>query len=76
MGLRFPKIDVDLYVPTLIDDFVSKQFAASKLGAAGGKAKSKVKAAAARVNGMMGGRPSKLVQKKKKRALLKKKKRA
>jgi hypothetical protein len=69
LGLHFPKIDVDLYVPSLIEaQFLSKALAASKLGASGGKAKSRVKAAAARVNGMKGGRPKKRVAAKKKHA--------
>ena len=69
LGLHFPKIDVDLYVPALIDAyFMSKALAASKLGVSGGKVKSKIKAAAARVNGAMGGRPRKMIMDKKKRA--------
>lgn len=69
LGLHFPKIDVDLYVPALIDaHFVSQKLAASKLGASGGKSKSKVKIEAARANGAMGGRPRSAASEKRKRA--------
>lgn len=64
-GLYFPKLDVDIYVPGLLDGLLgSKKFMAAQLGKAGGKAKTRVKAAAARKNGMMGGRPRKALAKK------------
>ena len=58
-GLYFPKLDVDLYLPSLMQGvFGSKRWIAAQLGARGGKAKSKAKAKAARVNGRLGGRPT------------------
>src|ERR1051326_1968703 len=59
-GLRFPKIDVDLWLPALLEGvFGSRRWMAARLGARGGKAKSKAKARAARANGKLGGRPRK-----------------
>jgi hypothetical protein len=59
-GLHFPKIDADLYLPSLLKGiFGSKQWAAAHLGAGGGRATSKAKAKAARRNGKLGGRPKK-----------------
>lgn len=58
-GLHFPKLDVDLYLPSLMQGvFGSKKWIAAQLGARGGKAKSKAKATAARENGRFGGRPT------------------
>jgi hypothetical protein len=59
LGLHFPKLDADLYLPSLMQGvFGSKQWIAAQLGASGGKAKSKAKTKAARVNGRLGGRPT------------------
>jgi len=61
LGLHFPKLDADLYLPALLEGFLgSKSWAAARLGERGGKAKSDAKAAAARSNGRLGGRPKKL----------------
>jgi len=60
LGVYFPKLDVDIYVPGLLQGhFGSKRWAAAQLGRAGGRAKSKDKTAAARANGKLGGRPRK-----------------
>lgn len=60
LGIYFPKLDVDIYVPGLLQGhFGSKKWAAAQLGRAGGSAKSRDKAAAARENGKLGGRPRK-----------------
>ena len=60
LGLHFPKLDVDLYLPALLDGFLgSERWAAARLGASGGKVKSEAKASAARRNGARGGRPRK-----------------
>lgn len=57
-GIYFPKLDADLYVPGLIEGVMgTRKWMASRLGAAGGKAKSPDKAAASRRNGKLGGRP-------------------
>jgi hypothetical protein len=60
LGLHWPKLDVDLYVPALLQGILgSKQWIARQLGAAGGRVRSAPKAAAARLNGRRGGRPKK-----------------
>jgi hypothetical protein len=60
-GIHFPKLDADLYLPALLEGFLgSRKWMASRLGAAGGSSRSKPKAAAARANGSLGGRPRKL----------------
>ena len=59
-GIHFPKLDADIYLPALLEGFLgSRKWMASRLGAEGGKARSKAKAAAARRNGSRGGRPRK-----------------
>jgi len=59
-GIHFPKLDADLYLPALLEGFLgSKRWMAGRLGAAGGRSRSAVKAAAARKNGRTGGRPRK-----------------
>jgi hypothetical protein len=63
-GIHFPKLDADLYVPALLEGFLgSRKWMAARLGAAGGSSRSKPKAAAARANGSLGGRPRKLAAK-------------
>lgn len=62
LGLHWPKLDADVYVPALLQGvFGSKHWMAALLGAAGGKAASAQKAAAARENGRKGGRPKRIV---------------
>ncbi len=59
LGLHWPKLDADVYVPALLQGvFGSRRWMAAQLGATGGKARSRAKAAAARENGRKGGRPS------------------
>jgi hypothetical protein len=59
-GIYFPKIDADLYVPSLLEGFLgSRKWMAARLGAEGGKSKTVAKASAARANGALGGRPRK-----------------
>ena len=61
LNIYFPRLDVDLYIPGLLEGhFGSKKWAAAQMGRTGGSAKSKMKAAAARENGKLGGRPRKL----------------
>jgi Protein of unknown function (DUF2442) len=58
LGIHFPKLDADLYVPALLQGVLgSKQWMAAQLGAAGGRSRSAAKAAASRANGKRGGRP-------------------
>ena len=60
LGLHWPKLDADVYVPALLQGvFGSKRWMATQLGAAGGQARSRAKTAAARENGRKGGRPRK-----------------
>jgi hypothetical protein len=60
LGIYFPKLDADLYIPALLEGFLgSKQWMASRLGQLGGKSRSAAKKAASRVNGKLGGRPRK-----------------
>ncbi len=60
-GIHFPKLDADLYLPSLLQGiFGSKAWMAAQLGAAGGRARTKAKSAAARANGKRGGRPRKV----------------
>ena len=62
LGLHWPRLDADVYVPALLQGvFGSKSWIARQLGAAGGHARSAAKAAASRENGRKGGRPSKTV---------------
>ena len=59
-GIHFPKLDADLYLPSLLEGFLgSRKWMASRLGAHGGKSRSDAKAAAAKRNGRRGGRPRK-----------------
>src|SRR3984893_8472664 len=58
-ALSWPSLDVDVYVPGLIERaFGSRLFAAST-GRRGGRRRSKAKAAASKANGAKGGRPRK-----------------
>lgn len=60
LGLHWPALDADLYVPALLQGILgSKSWMAAQLGAAGGRTRSAAKAATARENGRKGGRPPK-----------------
>jgi hypothetical protein len=59
-GLHFPLLDVDLYVPALLQGILgSRRWMAQAMGKAGGIQTSDAKARAARANGKLGGRPRK-----------------
>ncbi len=59
-GIHFPRLDADFYVPALLEGFLgSRKWMAARLGEAGGRSRSRAKKAAARANGMKGGRPPK-----------------
>jgi hypothetical protein len=48
-GIHFPKLDADLYVPSLLEGFLgSKKWMASRLGQSGGQSSSLAKKAAPR----------------------------
>ena len=58
LGLHFPKLDADIYLPALLQGFFgSRRWMAAHLGAAGGKSRTAAKASASRRNGKLGGRP-------------------
>lgn len=60
LGLHWPKLDADLYVPGLLQGvFGSKKWMARQLGAEGGRSRTAAKVAASRENGRKGGRPRK-----------------
>ena len=60
LGIYFPKLDVDLYIPALLEGvFGSRKWTAARLGSAGGVSRSMAKLEAARINGRLGGRPKK-----------------
>jgi hypothetical protein len=61
LGIHFPKLDADIYLPALLEGFLgSKRWIAAEHGKIGGSVSSRAKAAAARRNGKLGGRPRKV----------------
>ena len=62
LGLHFPKLDADVYVPSLLKGILgSRRWMASLMGQVGGRAQSRAKKIASRANGKLGGRPRKTV---------------
>ena len=62
-GIHFPKLDADLYLPSLLEGLLgSKKWMAARLGQAGGRSRSKAKRIASRANGRLGGRPRKVAR--------------
>src|SRR5208282_353646 len=62
LGIHFPTIDADLYLPALLEGVLgSQRWMAAQLGAARGRTRTVAKAAASRENGKRGGRPRKVV---------------
>jgi hypothetical protein len=62
LGIHFPKLDADLYVPALLEGFLgSRAWMAARLGEKGGRSRSAAKRKAAKANGKLGGRPRKRV---------------
>lgn len=59
LSLHWPKLDADLYVPTLVKGVLGTKQWMSQIGTAGGRTATVAKAAAARANGKLGGRPRK-----------------
>ena len=60
LGLHWPRLDADVYVPGFMKGiYGTRRWMAALLGAEGGKSSSPAKAAAARTNGAKGGRPRK-----------------
>jgi len=59
-GIDFPLLDAQFDITALMQGhFGTRRWMAARLGAAGGASRSKLKVAAARVNGKLGGRPRK-----------------
>ncbi len=56
-GLHWPALDVDLYVPSLLQGVYGNRKWMAEIGRRGGAARSAAKKKAARVNGLKGGRP-------------------
>jgi hypothetical protein len=62
LGLHWPRLDADLYLPALMEGvFGTRRWMAQLMGKAGGRSTSTAKRKAARVNGKLGGRPRKSV---------------
>ena len=59
LGLHWPKLDADLYVPALVKGVLGTQEWMAAIGSAGGKTTTEARAAAARRSGRLGGRPRK-----------------
>ena len=60
-GLSWPALDVDIYVPGLVERVFGTRLFAAATGRRGGRRRSKAKAAASKTNGAKGGRPRKRV---------------
>ncbi len=58
-ALSWPSLDVDVYVPGLVERAFGNRLFAAATGRRGGRRRSKAKAAAAKLNGAKGGRPRK-----------------
>ncbi len=63
-SLRWPSLDVDLYVPALLEGVVGTREWMKHLGRQGGSATSPAKGRASRLNGRKGGRPRKRIREK------------
>ena len=57
LGLHWPLLDADLYVPALIEGAFGSRRWMQQIGKIGGASRSPVKARASRENGKRGGRP-------------------
>lgn len=59
-GIHFPRLDVDIYLPALLEGIFGTKAWMAERGRKGGQATTKAKKAAARANGKLGGRPRKI----------------
>jgi hypothetical protein len=60
-GISFPDLDVDLYVPALIEGVYGNRRWMAHLGKKGGRARTEAKRRAAQANGAKGGRPKRAI---------------
>jgi hypothetical protein len=60
-ALSWPALDVDIYVPGLVERVFGTRLFAAATGRRGGRRRSKAKAVASKANGAKGGRPRKRV---------------
>lgn len=60
-ALSWPSLDVDVYVPGLVERAFGTRLFAASTGRRGGRRRSKAKATAAKANGAKGGRPRKRI---------------
>jgi Protein of unknown function (DUF2442) len=60
LGLHWPKLDVDVYVPSLLQGVLGTQKWMAEIGRLGGSATTPAKAKASAENGKLGGRPKKV----------------
>ena len=58
-ALSWPSLDLDVYVPGLVERAFGTRLFAASTGRRGGRRRSQAKAAAAKANGAKGGRPRK-----------------
>lgn len=59
LGLHWPRLDVDIYVPSLLQGVLGTRKWMAEIGKLGGSVTSAAKAKAAAENGKLGGRPKK-----------------
>jgi len=60
-GLHWPALDVDLYVPALLQGVYGTRQWMAKIGRSGGTSTSKAKRRSSRLNGLKGGRPKRMI---------------
>ena len=62
IGLHWPLLDADLYVPSLLKGIMGTRQWMRELGKVGGSARSERKSISSKENGKLGGRPRKVVE--------------
>lgn len=59
LGIHFPHLDADLYLPALLEGFLGSKQWMTEIGKLGGSKSTEAKTTASRRNGKLGGRPRK-----------------